>query len=361
MTSSPAISHVNSQDADANSDHHAESIIDSIAPNVAQDLLGVYFSSIHPHWPLIYKPQYYLTGNRPTSGGLPKPLLSAMYCIAACILNRDRGQSDGVRAGTGPPLSSSLLFQTTIRLLSCSTTSETITGWQNLGLLRPSITTCQALTILALQQHGVASFSRSAMLINNAASMAVELRLHRNTTYVDHIQIQVQSRLWWTIYVLEKLMSCEMGRPIFLSADETDTALPSVSESDEYEMYLAKGAEPGKTTLVKLKAISGFLMAIRISKIMESISKKIYSISARSEIRKNRAQGEATRLELWSRLMECNADLVSPSSDANVCHDSADSPVAFANIVVSLPGHTHWPHSHTMTPLIRFYGQLQYY
>lgn len=152
-----------------------------------------------------------------------------------------------------------------------------------------------------------------------------------------------------------------MGRPIFLSADETDTALPSVLESDEYEMYLAKGAEPGKTNLVKLKAISGFLMAIRISKIMESISKKIYSISARSEIRKDRAQGEATRLELWSRLMECYADLMSPSSDANACHDSADSPVAFANTVVSLPEHTYWPHSHTLTPLIRFYGQLQYY
>jgi hypothetical protein len=77
-----------------------------------------------------------------------------------------------------------------------------------LNFIRPSIESCQTLVILALQQHGLGEASNAAMLCNIAAGMAIELRLNEaGPLTADYIEIQVNSRLWWNLYVLDKVLA----------------------------------------------------------------------------------------------------------------------------------------------------------
>lgn len=78
-----------------------------------------------------------------------------------------------------------------------------------LNVLKPSVEICQALTILALQQHGVAESASAALLCGMASAMAIELSLYKAmSSESDPTQGQVCSRLWWNIFLLDKMMAC---------------------------------------------------------------------------------------------------------------------------------------------------------
>jgi hypothetical protein len=89
-------------------------------------------------------------------------------------------------------------------------------------VLTPTITTCQVLVILALQQHGVAEYARAAMLCGLASAMAIELHIHREYGPDEPVEREIRSRLWWNLYILEKMLSGEQGRPFILRVEESD-------------------------------------------------------------------------------------------------------------------------------------------
>jgi hypothetical protein len=145
--------------------------------------------------------------------------------------------------------------------------------------------------------------------------MAIEMRLHRALESNDPIKGEVHSRLWWNLYVLEKMISCEMGRPVLLRREETDCPYPSADEADEFElmsMNFGRGPAPFLNTPIKLRSISGLHTTIQLSFIMERIAREIYGVAARKRIREDQAVGEAKRQELqyvlqdWEREMDAS-------------------------------------------------------
>lgn len=309
---------------------HTERLSSSISASTSAKLLKTYFTSIHPHWPLIYKPQYQLTGLENMADAIPEAVLCAIYSISACILRRDV-------SGAATVTSSDVPYPEVLYIAALKALQEQSSSAASLynGLLQPSITACQTLTILSLQQHGVAEFSSAALLISLAAAMAIELRLHRKNTSGDAVEVQVSSRLWWTIFVLEKLMSCEMGRPMALSINETDALYPSVLEADEYEMLPISSSASDKPALVKLYTLSGFTKSIQTSIVLEKISREVYSIAGQNAIRQDRRAGEATRRRLWNELLECRVSLESSPLAFGLYGDGHAAPVAITNMVVS--------------------------
>jgi len=211
------------------------------------------------------------------------------------------------------------------------------------SVLTPSITNCQVLTILSLQQHGTAEYSRAAILCGLASAMAIEMRLHRAWESDDPIKGEVHSRLWWNLYVLEKMISCEMGRPVLLRREETDCPYPSANEADEFELMstnVGRGPAQFLNTRIKLRSISGLHTTIRLSFIMERIAREIYGISARKRIREDQSAGEAKRQELWYVLQDWEREMDASPLRLDLSKSLTSVPASVTNYVVrsySLP------------------------
>jgi hypothetical protein len=268
---------------------------------------------------------------------MPVALVSAIYAIASCI-DRERPQPPTPNTIVQRYPEPHMFFEETLELLQLSSNKDQAPKAVN--ALTPSIDACQALVILSLQQHGLAEYSRAAILCGLASAMAIELRLHRAYESNDALQIEIQSRLWWNLFILEKMMSCEMGRPIILRSEETDCPFPSTSEADEFELMSTYPRFQGpysqaQNTSIKLRTLSGLHTTIRLSKIMERISREIYGLSARLAIRENQDLGESKRREIWSELnvWENRMDISALAIDLS--ENLTSIPAVITNYVVS--------------------------
>jgi len=216
-------------------------------------------------------------------------------------------------------------------------------GTQQFGnVLTPSITNCQVLTILSLQQHGTAEYSRAGVLCGLASAMAIEMRLHRALESNDPIKGEVHSRLWWNLYVLEKMISCEMGRPVLLRREETDCPYPSADEADEFElmsMNFGRGPAPFLNTPIKLRSISGLHTTIQLSFIMERIAREIYGVAARKRIREDQAVGEAKRQELQYVLQDWEREMDASPLRLDLSKSLTSVPASVTNYVVCCLAH----------------------
>lgn len=179
-----------------------------------------------------------------------------------------------------------------------------------LNFIRPSIESCQTLVILALQQHGLGEASNAAMLCNIAAGMAIELRLNEaGPLDADYINTQVASRLWWNLYVLDKVLACGLGKPVTLRSEDITTPYPSAAESDEYQLLQFKRAGDGEIVRIKSHTMSGFNLTIDLCYILEDVLRATCSVTSKQRICKDLEAAETTRMSLWAKLQSCKEAL----------------------------------------------------
>ncbi|CDH56248.1 zinc finger transcription factor 1 [Lichtheimia corymbifera JMRC:FSU:9682] len=105
----------------------------------------------------------------------------------------------------------------------------------------PSLSNVQALILLTMHEYSCARGPRSWMYSGMAVRMALELGLNKDidlkedgkrTMSVDRwIEIEVQRRVFWAVFTLDKLLSASTGRPSILQEDDCETLLPC----DKYE------------------------------------------------------------------------------------------------------------------------------
>jgi hypothetical protein len=266
---------------------------------------------------------------------MPPALVAAIYAIASCVDKSQQFAANTIVQRYPEPRE---FFEEALDLLQDGNGEGGII--QLVNTFTPSITNCQVLAILLLQQHGLAEYSRAAMLCGLASAMAIEMRIHRAGDSNDPIQAEVRSRLWWNLFILEKMISCETGKPILLRAEETDCPYPSVSEADEFELMssYARNLRPSdqvRNTSIKLRTISVLHTSIRLAIIMERISREIYGLSARRAIRQNQAEGETKRMDVWMDLREWERDIEASPLKLDLSDDLTSVPGAITNYVVS--------------------------
>ena len=259
-------------------------------------------------------------------------VLYAVYSIAACFENANTSSSTAPEDRTPPSavffegkvLRCSianiqiiwLTYNASAALLALQKTGEDgtrlSTTFHPLNFIRPSIESCQTLVILALQQHGLGEASNAAMLCNIAAGMAIELRLNEagppDATYID---TQIASRLWWNLYVLDKVLACGLGRPVTLRSEDITTPYPSAAESDEYQLLKFKRPGNGENISIKSHTMSGFNLTVDLCYILEDILRATCSATSKQRICKDLEAAEITRMSLWARLKSCNEALSS--------------------------------------------------
>lgn len=287
--------------------------------DLTAQLFSIYFNVVHPVWPILYKPAFDSTDFKSLIGQLSKPLVYAICSLARCaesfMLPHEPSTSSAFffRAATlalQRPTSSGALDRVVCDMLG---SEEWICGGHTSKAAhndeRPtsSLESCQAFTILALRQRALGESASAYDLCSQAASMAIDLSLHQHDSLdVDPSQIQSKARLWWGIYVLDKMIACEIGRPVLLRSDDANTPIPSPSESDEFQL-LARGGMVGDTgtnRVVSFKSytVSGFSKTIQLAMIIEKMLHQVYASQRREQHVKRSVQGTNLRLELQDDL-----------------------------------------------------------
>ncbi|KAH6711870.1 fungal-specific transcription factor domain-containing protein [Leptodontidium sp. MPI-SDFR-AT-0119] len=313
----------------------APSSVRNVSTELSSRLLQTYFNCLHPLWPMLYKPLYTSMDYGSPTDIMHPALVAAIFCIASCV---DRPMQHAPNTIVQKYPEPGQFLQEALDILQQG--SDGNKEPQMINALSPSITACQVLTILCLQQHGVAEYAQAAVFCSLAAGMAIDLRLHRQDESDDPIQVEVKSRLWWNLYVLDKMISSDMGKPVLLRAEETDCRYPSVSEADEFELMSAQaGGQHNsgqfRNTSIKLRTLSGLHSTIELSKIFERVSREIYGIVARKAIRENQAAGQAKRMELWAVLQEWEREMEASPLRLDLSKDLTSVPAAVTNYVIN--------------------------
>ncbi|KAH8663623.1 fungal-specific transcription factor domain-containing protein [Tricladium varicosporioides] len=313
----------------------------TVSPEIANRLFQTFFDSIHPMWPLLYKPLYTSLDYTYPSPGIPAPLVLAIFAIASCV---DRARVPGPNGANGSQGSGSypkpkVFFEEALSLLGQGPGQED--NRHPVNALNPSIANCQVLVILALQQHGVAEYPRAAILCGLAASMAIELQLHRAYDGGDPTEREIRSRLWWNLYILEKMLSGEMGRPVILRYEDTDCAWPQISESDEFELMPLNShyqKSPAHARSIKMRTMSALHTTISLSIIMERIYRQIYGLAARKAIRDDQATGDRIRTQLWRELQDWGREMDDSALKLDLTDELTSVPAAITNYVIMWTG-----------------------
>jgi hypothetical protein len=309
-----------------------------VAREVSNRLFDAYFSFIHPVWPIIYKPLFDRADCESLPTSLPQPVVYAIYSIAACLKQDIESSRTPSEYAVPPP---SLFFEAALLSIQRNATGGNPTrpnDFHPLHLLRPSVENCQALTILALQQHGYAERSNAFMLCSLASAMAIELDLHKSKSAdEDPVFAQIASRIWWNLFVLDKMIACELGRPVSLRSEDSNTPFPSTTESDEYQLLQFRLPDTTSTTTIKSYALSGFHATIKLTKIMEKVARQIYSVESRDAVRSNLPAAEQLRMSLWQELKDYYASLTASlcGLSMDVLSRKAVPPSLVTNTVVS--------------------------
>ncbi|KAH7318942.1 fungal-specific transcription factor domain-containing protein [Rhexocercosporidium sp. MPI-PUGE-AT-0058] len=317
----------------------AASAVRNVSPELSSRLLQTYFNCLHPLWPMLYKPLYTSLDYASPADMMHPALVAAIFCIASCVDSPTQHTPNAIVQKYPEPRQ---FLQEALDILQQG--SDGNKEPQMINALTPSITACQVLTILCLQQHGVAEYAQAAVLCSLAAAMAVDLRLHRLDESGDPIQVEVKSRLWWNLYTLDKMISSDMGKPVLLRAEETDCPYPSVSEADEFELMSAqagggqRNSGQFRNTSIKLRTLSGFHSTIELSKTFERVSREIYGIEARKAIRENQVAGQAKRMELWAVFQEWESQMEASPLRLDLSNDLTSVPASVTNYVINWHG-----------------------
>ncbi|TVY45918.1 putative transcriptional regulatory protein [Lachnellula occidentalis] len=313
--------------------------ISVISSETSKRLFQTYFDCIHPIWPLLYKPLFNSSDYTYPSPRIPAALVLAIFAIASCVDNSSVANTENTTQESRKCPEPRVFFEEALEILQRGTKDDNARHPMNVFV--PSITNCQVLVLLALQQHGVAEYSRAAVLGGVAAAMGTELRLHRAYELNDLVEREIRSRLWWNLYILDKMMSGEMGRPVILRAEETDTPWPSISESDEFELMSQQLHMPGaqaRNNSTKMLTMSALHTTISLSMIMERIYRQIYGIAARKAIRGDQVAGDRLRMQLWAELQDWEKGVDASPLRLDLSDEMTSVPPTITNRVVMLTG-----------------------
>ncbi|KAI5121297.1 hypothetical protein M0805_003766 [Coniferiporia weirii] len=283
-------------------DDNEDNIPVQLPPVEHQDLLiELYFTYIHPDLPVLHKPTFmgqYATSEETnnltfspvsimmefrfsarSTQKLSKLLLLSIF-TAASRLNPNE---------LPPPRPGQMWEAGCIYLASAR-------RLLNAKIHHSSLSTCQALVILAYREFGLGSLEQSYIYMGMAIRTAQDLGLHRaadqwqrfGVDIFSPAQKQERKHVWWSCAIADKYISCSMGRPITISERNYDTELPQDRMSEPpYEMMeeeieiwqphpAIRPAGPHRAMLSH--TLSSFTASASLSIIFERIVENIYAV-----------------------------------------------------------------------------------
>ncbi|KAI9486731.1 MAG: fungal-specific transcription factor domain-containing protein [Benjaminiella poitrasii] len=249
--------------------------------DLSEHLIRLYFKHFYPFLPLFYKRQLFSTTDHPATEPVAPLLLNAIYAIASRISPDVRVRSDP----DSPDTAGDVFFDRAEKLLDESYDT-------------PSISTVQALLLLASHQHGIMKSARAWLYSGMAFRMAQDLGLHRDCTHwnISPEEGERRRRVFWCCYVVDRLASAMYGRASTFEERDCDTPFPSVDDDNpiEDDTEIDDPNRPRQT----FHLLDAFTNLIKICDILGHVLKNIYYVRS---LQYTGARQTDTVLSSWNK------------------------------------------------------------
>ncbi|KAG9304377.1 hypothetical protein G9A89_019939 [Geosiphon pyriformis] len=189
---------------------------------IFEHLFEIYFTHIHPIIPIIYKPTFF--NKLKNKDNLSHLLLNAIFALSS----RYSDHSEIKKPQEKPETVGSIFFERAKALLDFEYDNS-------------RLSTVQALILLSLRDYGTGKVSRAWMYAGMSIRMAQDMGLHRNTEKWDpinfsHEEKETRKRVFWGCFILDRISSANIGRPLAIDEQDVDASYPSEEEEDENEL-----------------------------------------------------------------------------------------------------------------------------
>ncbi|KAJ7103261.1 fungal-specific transcription factor domain-containing protein [Mycena belliarum] len=252
-------------------------------PQIQEHLLQLYFTYIHPAFPVIHKSHFFSEYNRrhasPPHGYSPTPkpecaqqssplLLLSMFAISARFSDQDTPlPPKGKMWEAG-----ATYFQLATKILA-----------KVMHRSRPS--TCQTLLLLGYREFGIGSMEQGWIYIGMAIRMAIDLGLNCNLgewkssnseqTLFTTEETQTRRQIWWACCLADRYSSMYMGRPVSIRDDDFDTPLPEDEVEPPWESHTPRD---GRSITYPGTTMSSFRATGRLALILGAVITQIYPV-----------------------------------------------------------------------------------
>lgn len=137
------------------------------------------------------------------------------------------------------------------------------------------------------------------MLCNLASGIAIELDLHvAKSADGDPILAQISSRIWWNLFVLNKMIAYELGGPVSQRSEDSNAPYLSTTELAEYQLPQFRLPDTTSSITTKSYTLSGFHATINLTKIMEKVTRQLYSVESWTAVRANLLAADQLRMSI---------------------------------------------------------------
>ncbi|KAJ3135969.1 hypothetical protein HK101_004058, partial [Irineochytrium annulatum] len=201
---------------DANAHHHDDDLPLPCAPDVACELIDMYFDGVHPYLPM-----------------LDRAPLEGLLSSGSDDVNDDAADRPALHL-----LLASLCALVTQQLppthphhtlhAECFSRARLLAGrrfdW-------PSLRTVQALILLALVGQGDNINASAHQYVGMAARQAVEMGMHRGVKGQEAGTGTGREVTWWCLWVVDRYLGVMEGRPMAIRDKDFDTPFPAVTSA----------------------------------------------------------------------------------------------------------------------------------
>ncbi|KAH8835572.1 fungal-specific transcription factor domain-containing protein, partial [Flagelloscypha sp. PMI_526] len=279
--------------------------------HVQDELLQLYFTYVHPTFPVINKSrfmsEYHAFGfvsikGSPDSGATPLPestqkctrlLLLAVFAVAA----RFRPEEAPL-----PPEGSMWEAGTVYMDYAISILNKIFH--------RSRTSTVQALLLLGHREFGIGSMEQAWIYIGMAIRMAMDLGLNCDSTLwkVEGHQLfsdddtQTRRQIWWCCVIGDRYGSIYMGRPVVIKDSDMDVQPVEVHPDDERQLWKPLTPEHARVSYAPVPScvMSSLSSTASLALILGDIVTFIYPVGAiPGTSRRSRAEDLERRLDRW--------------------------------------------------------------
>ncbi|KAK0550221.1 hypothetical protein OC845_002751 [Tilletia horrida] len=271
----------------------------SLTPEQKRLLFKYYYSDFHPFWPVLFKPALDAIPIDELPDRLDEVLLYAIWTMSSAVMPTSSSDipSDATKDDASRSNAQEQEAETVAHLRSMAPTFYACAEAHLFAArLRPTVSTIQSLFLLSLYSHGCGELSRAWVYSGLACAMLMDLGLHRWPIHRiellhESAERETRTRLIWCVYILDKVLSAEMGRPVILRATDCDAPFLSEVEADELEPWTGslpkvEGVDSGETTQF-IHAPSCLNWGIRLFQIVEKILSSVHAFRRKAQLRHN--------------------------------------------------------------------------
>ncbi|KAF5352426.1 hypothetical protein D9756_005920 [Leucocoprinus leucothites] len=278
--------------------------------DVQDRLIEVYFTYIHPVFPVIHRSRFLAEYHYKKHGARrqspknhqqsPRPeptqevtslLLLAIFAIAARFCDDEMPLPP-----TGKMWEAGCQYLDLARGLLAKV----------FHVSRPS--TVQALLLLGYREFGIGSMEQGWIFIGMAIRMAFDLGLNCDSSkWTAHghelfspEETQTRRQIWWASVLADRYGSLYMGRPTMIKDSDSDVPLPHVDPEEDAALWQPLPSDGIPYTPAPGRIMSSFAALSRLSIIAGTIINKVYPVQGITRAAKQTIMAECeAQLDQW--------------------------------------------------------------